>query len=58
MAEKLTRMHKDGDFLSVHPTCVAAHEVAGWTVVQDEAPDEPDAAQEDEPKPAKKPAKA
>lgn len=23
-------MHKDGDEIEVHPTCVAAHKQAGW----------------------------
>lgn len=28
--EGLVRMHKDGETIDVHPTCVKAHEDAGW----------------------------
>lgn len=29
----LVKVHRKGKFLHVHPTCVAAHEKAGWEVV-------------------------
>jgi len=28
--EHLVRMHKDGETLDVHPSCVKAHADAGW----------------------------
>lgn len=30
----LVLMAKDGDLIAVHPSCVKAHEAAGWEVVQ------------------------
>jgi hypothetical protein len=32
--EGLVAMEKDGRDIEVHPTCVAAHEAAGWQVKQ------------------------
>jgi hypothetical protein len=31
--EGMVKVHKTGKYLNVHPSCVAAHEKAGWTVV-------------------------
>lgn len=31
-AKILVRMQKDGEFLTVHPTCVQGHLEAGWKV--------------------------
>ena len=33
-AEGLVAVQKGGEVLHVHPTCVKAHENAGWTVVE------------------------
>ena len=35
--ESLVSMTKNGEMLDVHPTCVKAHEIAGWVVVSEEA---------------------
>ena len=29
----LVEMHRNGEYLHVHPSCVAAHEQIGWKVV-------------------------
>lgn len=31
---ELVTVTKDGETLQVHPTCVSAHEFAGWKVVE------------------------
>lgn len=31
-AEILVTMTKDGEELEIHPTCVHAHEAAGWAI--------------------------
>lgn len=38
MSEQLIRLHKDGAFLSVHPTCFAAHASNGWATAEDQSP--------------------
>lgn len=38
MSMDLVRMTKAGEVLQVHPTCVAAHALAGWRVC---SPDQP-----------------
>lgn len=34
----LIRVAKGGAHLSVHPTCLAAHQSAGWKVAEDQTP--------------------
>lgn len=35
MSDSLIRVAKDGVHLSVHPTCLAAHQAVGWTATAD-----------------------
>jgi hypothetical protein len=46
MSEKLVLMEKDGEKLEVHPTCVEAHELAGWKKAKKEEPSKPQPAPE------------
>lgn len=38
MSDTLIRVAKDGAHISVHPTCLAAHQAAGWSEAADQTP--------------------